>query len=219
MLRFDLPCEALGFEPPPASLQLRFLPHGTGWTLVILVAAGKAREAKAWLNGQAPDARITTAPGLAPRTLRCELDPVPAEWLGWLTAARIIQVSLAQEGTATLFVQGTALQLADLASKISDIGNPVRHRVSATRPLEEIAITPRQLEVLCNAVAMGYYDVPHRIDLRQLGKAMDLSVSAVSQLLRRAQGQIIRGFIDGNTLASGKRLGSDNDQPGPPKEA
>jgi hypothetical protein len=67
---------------------------------------------------------------------------------------------------------------------------------------------------------MGYYDVPHRVDLRRLGKAMNLSVSAVSQLLRRAQGLVIRGFIDANTLARGKRLSDQEDARNtPPKGA
>ncbi|MEA3189655.1 MAG: hypothetical protein QOD77_237 [Thermoplasmata archaeon] len=219
LLRFDLPCAGLGFEAPSAATQLRFLPHGDSWTIVALVPAGRATATAAWLAAQA-ECRITMAAGVAPRTLRCELLEVPPRWLHWLTAARVVQVDLTPQGMATMFVQGTTDEVAALAGRLGTSDDAVRQRVFGTVPVQDVSITPRQLEVLCNAVAMGYYDVPHRVDLRRLGKSMNLSVSAVSQLLRRAQGQVIRGFIDANTLARGKRLSDPDGGAGqPPKGA
>src|SRR5687767_9452708 len=93
MLRFDLPCQALGFSRPPATVQLRFLERNAAWTVVMLVPAGKAEAAGAWLQAQT-SAIVVTAPGLAPRTLRCDLVRLPPKWAAWLSAAHIVQVDL-----------------------------------------------------------------------------------------------------------------------------
>jgi len=203
-VRFDLACEALGFRRPPMPLHLRFfpppLPDGSRWTVLVVVAAGKAEDAVAWMQSHA-EGRATTPPGIAPRTVRFEVAALPPAWSRWLTAARVVQVDVGTHGVATLFVAGSLTQLAALAAALHPVPAAARQRVSTTKPIEQVEITPRQLEVLCNAVTMGYYDVPHRINLRELGKTMDLSVSAASQLLRRAQGQVIRAFIDSATLA------------------
>ena len=204
-LRFDLPCEALGFDPPLIPINVKFLGPGAEgtvpWTAILFVAAGKAREAEAWMRSHAAG-NATLAPGLAPRTIRYSMHAVPPAWERWLTAARILQVDLAGHGLATVYVQGSAAELATLAGRLTANPSAMRQRISGTKPLESVPMTPRQLEVLCNAVTMGYYDVPHRVDLRLLGRSMDLSVSAVSQLLRRAQGQVIRAFVDASALTN-----------------
>ena len=218
LLRLDVSCGSLGFRPPPANLRLRFLHHDPAWTLVIMVPGGTAERAAAWLQGQA-DARIAFAPGIAPKTLRCELATLPPRWLDWLTAARIVQVDLARGGMATLYMHGHAAQVAALAATL---GAPFTMNPSAggEPPAQRVGITARQMEVLSRAVALGYYDVPHRVDLRQLGRELDLSPSAVSLLLRRAQARVIRDFVDASALRSGARMSEALEPaPGPPKGA
>lgn len=223
-LRFDLPCEALGFTSPAMPINLKFLgPSALGplspWTAILYVAAGQAAQAVAWMRSQAAG-DATIAPGLAPRTVRYAMPALPPAWERWLTAARILQVDLASHGLATVYVQGSTAELATLAGRLTSNPSAMRQRVSGTKPLESVAITPRQLEALCNAVTMGYYDVPHRVDLRHLGRSMDLSVSAVSQLLRRAQGEVIRAFVDTSALNGSKERaqnGQDGQDGPPPK--
>jgi hypothetical protein len=214
LLRLDLPCEALGFDPPPVPIQLRFLRQGLGWTMLMLVPAGGAGPAADWVRRHA-EAKVVAAPGLAPRTLRCELATVPARWLGWLSTVRIVQVDLARTGLATLFVHGTGAQVTALAGRLG-AGAPAIQRKPWGRPLaDEPRLTPRQLDVLCHAVALGYFDVPHRVGLRGLGKVMDLSASAVSLLLRRAQGKVVQAYVDSVALAQGERM----EPPGAPPKA
>lgn len=217
-LRFDLPCDALGMEKPPCPLQMRFLGEGESRTLLTLVPAGKAAQCAQWVERHTGNPPIA-APGLAPRTLRCELKSIPAPWQPWMSAARVVQVDLATSGVATLFVQGTKAELASLAGKFGTDSHSWRQRPVAPQRKDSGPLTAKQLEVLRNAVTLGYYDIPHRINLRELGKTMGLSVAAVSQLLRRAQAQIIRGYIDANSLALGDRLEDEEEASREPKGA
>jgi hypothetical protein len=47
---------------------------------------------------------------------------------------------------------------------------------------------------------MGYYEIPHRIDLRALAKATGVSLGSVSELLRRAEGAILTHYVDSNLM-------------------
>lgn len=195
LLRYDLPCTALGLGPPPSPVQLRFLGDAAACTILAFVPAGCAQAGARWLEDQT-GAPATYAPGLAPRKITSTLAPPPPEW-SWLDPAVVLQVDLIPSGTATLFVLGANNPLVHLTQPAEPLA--WRHRPAALHKGECI-LTGKQREVLRVAVALGYYDIPHRIDLRDLGKTMGLSLAAVSQLLRRAQARIVRGHMDADTL-------------------
>jgi hypothetical protein len=47
---------------------------------------------------------------------------------------------------------------------------------------------------------MGYYDIPHNLDLRTLAATMGISLGSVSELLRRGESAVIMNYVD--SLAS-----------------
>jgi hypothetical protein len=49
-------------------------------------------------------------------------------------------------------------------------------------------------------VQMGYYDIPHRLDLRQLAKQTGISLGSLSELLRRAEAAILTHYVDSSLL-------------------
>jgi predicted DNA binding protein len=63
-----------------------------------------------------------------------------------------------------------------------------------------MAISRRQFEALSTAVAMGYYEIPHRIDLRALAKTTGVSLGSISELLRRAEATILTHYVDSNLM-------------------
>ncbi len=208
LLRFDVSCRTLGFDAPPVAVQLRFLGVGSQWSLVALFPAGADRMVIPWLA--AHGVHPVAAPGLAPRTVRCDLGDLPQRWATWVTAAKVLQVDLAATGLATLYVRGLPMEVARLVATLDHDRVAPGEGVQMERSVSDAALTPRQAEVLRNALAMGYFEVPHRVDLRRLGKSMHLSVSAVSQLLRRAQAQVVRSYVDKDALGRGSAMDPDD---------
>lgn len=57
-------------------------------------------------------------------------------------------------------------------------------------------LSTAQQDALELAVALGYYEIPRRIDLRILAARMGISHGALSELLRRAEQHILVGHCD-----------------------
>ena len=47
---------------------------------------------------------------------------------------------------------------------------------------------------------MGYYEIPHRVDLRTLATAAGVSLGSVSELLRRAEASILTHYVDSSLV-------------------
>ncbi|ELY76255.1 helix-turn-helix domain-containing protein [Natrinema pallidum] len=56
-------------------------------------------------------------------------------------------------------------------------------------------LSDRQREALRTAYEMGYFDVPRRTSLKAIGTELDISASAVSERLRRAQTSLIEETV------------------------
>lgn len=57
------------------------------------------------------------------------------------------------------------------------------------------SLTPRQLEVLKMAIAMGYYNDPRAVTLDELATAFGVSKAAVHKRLQTAENSLIRGHV------------------------
>jgi len=60
------------------------------------------------------------------------------------------------------------------------------------------ALTPKQERVMKSALELGYYEYPKRISTEELSKAVGVSPSTVSEILRRAERRIISGYFAGS---------------------
>jgi hypothetical protein len=56
-------------------------------------------------------------------------------------------------------------------------------------------LTDRQREALRTAYELGYFDIPRRTSLEEIGEELDVSSSSVSERLRRAQTQLIEETV------------------------
>ncbi len=56
-------------------------------------------------------------------------------------------------------------------------------------------LTPRQEQMLIYAFEKGYYSFPRRIGLAELARELGLSVSTLSELIRRAEGKVVKAFM------------------------
>jgi hypothetical protein len=196
--RIDLPCVGAGFQTPPCHVQLRFMPVRDGWTLMVRTAPNKSGAVAKWLQ-EAKAARVTVAPGLAPRVVRADFDALPTPWQSLLSALRVHHLGITPEGVASVFVEGTVEQVDGLLESYQREHPNVRCRQTILEPCVP-KLTRRQIDALSTAVAMGYYDIPHNLDLRTLAATMGISLGSVSELLRRGESAVIMNYVD--SLAS-----------------
>lgn len=191
--RVDLPCEMVGFSTPPTRVQLTFLPVDGGWRLVALASPGKTTQVARWLKDYRPS-QINVAPGLAPKILRASFDAMPPPWRQMLSAVLVIFIELTPEGSASIFIEDSEKRVERFVESMQ-VDAQVRQRVTQAEG-ERVKLTARQLDVLCLAVALGYYETPHKLNLRLLAEKLGIGVSAVSELLRRGESLIITSYVD-----------------------
>lgn len=200
--RIDLGCEQTGFSCPPFDVHLKFLPNGAplrGWTLLAHAAAGTATALAPWLAGHPGIQDVRAEPGLAPKLLRATVKELPPLWAAAASFARIHHLDLSVDGHASWFIEGARPAIlafiADLERRQVKLGaTEVRCRPVSER--QRAPISRRQFEALSTAVAMGYYDIPHRLDLRALAVQTGVSLGSLSELLRRAEAAVLTHYVD-----------------------
>ncbi len=208
--RVDLPCEQTGFAcPPPFDVHIKFLPNappGQGWTLLAHAAAGAPDALARWLAKDPRIAEVRVGPGLAPKLLRATVRALPPLWEAAASFVKVHHLDLAADGSAAWFIEGDRQRVAAF---VQDLERRQRVPLAATevrcRPVHErddkAPISRRQFEVLSMAVAMGYYDIPHRLDLRALAARAGISLGSLSELLRRAEAAVLTHYVDAALMA------------------
>lgn len=192
--RVDLPCNLVGFQPPPCKVHLKFFPVGERWTLLTLTDPGMATKVARWLQQFGPST-TNIAPGIAPKIVRASFEKLPEAWQHMMSAVIVHYVQLTPEGAASLFVEDSPDRVERFVSSLRSGTPEVRHR-EILAGAGRVKLTARQLEVLSLAVALGYYETPHKLTLRALAKKLGLSVGAVSELLRRGEALVITNYVD-----------------------
>jgi hypothetical protein len=207
--RIDLPCEQAGFSTPPFDVHLKFLPspaNGGGWTLLAHAAAGKPELLARWVAGHPGIDQVRVAPGLAPKLFRASAATLPPTWAAVASYVKVHHLDLGADGQAAWFIEGVRDQVWALVQHLEATQQAAglqKAQVSC-RPVHgspgAVLISRRQFEALSTAVAMGYYEIPHRIDLRKLASATGVSLGSVSELLRRAEASILTHYVDSSLM-------------------
>lgn len=192
--RIDLPASELGFSSPPVAVSLSFFPLAKGWSLVARSPPAKPAAVARWLEPYGPRL-ITIAPGLSPKVLRATFDTLPPAWQQFLDAVIVHYLEIKPDGSASLFIEDTPDKVESFIASIQSAVPDARSRktLAGAGP---VRLTARQIEVMALAVALGYYEIPHKITLRTLAKKVALSVGAASELLRRGEALIISNYMD-----------------------
>jgi hypothetical protein len=207
--RIDLPCERTGFSTPPSDVHIKFLPSsasGDGWTLLARAAAGKPDVLARWLRPHPGIEQVRVAPGIAPKLLRAKVVSLPPEWATVASFAKVHHLDLAADGHASWFIEGVRDRIWALVQHLElTPDSPLAPTEVRCRPVHggrNVApISRRQFEALSAAVALGYYDIPHRLDLRTLAARTGISLGSVSELLRRAEGAVLTHYVDSSLMS------------------
>lgn len=223
--RIDLPCEQTGFTTPPFDIQIKFLPSpvaaapeggAPGWTLIAHAAAGKAEALADWLDSHDGIHDVQVGVGIAPKLLRGKADALPGPWARVASYVRVHHLDVSPAGSASWFIEGprerilTLIDLLEAEPVVPLITNAVRCRPVQPTTLDA-ELTRRQFEALASAVAEGYYEIPHRIDLRTLASTTGYSLGSVSELLRRAEASVLSHYIDTKLMRSASQGGERSD--------
>jgi hypothetical protein len=200
--RIDLACEQAGFSCPPFDVHLKFLPNQLprrGWTLLAHAAAGKPDALAPWLAEHPGIQDVRVEPGLAPKLLRATASHLPPLWAAAASFARVHHLDLSADGHASWFIDGVRGEILAFIDDLERRQVALGATEVRCRPVDERRRAPvsrRQFEVLSTAVAMGYYDIPHRVDLRALATQSGISLGSLAELLRRAEAAVLTHYVD-----------------------
>ena len=92
---------------------------------------------------------------------------------------------------------GTREELDELRETLEASPRPYELESLVTRTEPESLVTDRQREVLEAAVREGYFAVPRECTLAELSDALGVDKSTTSEVLRRAEGRLVKWFLAG----------------------
>ena len=182
----DLPCSAFGVPAPPVDLDARLLRLGNVWTLLVADGASDPDALRRWLLAcGAVDARNDSSNGKT--AMRARFEHLPLPWAQLSAVGGIESLRFTANGHAILTLRATA-EAAAAAERLL--------RVHPDRRGHDVHLTARQAELLKHCVQRGYYSIPRRMTLRELGAEIGISATSLSLALRRAEAKIILAFAD-----------------------
>jgi len=118
----------------------------------------------------------------------------------YLPAARAVGLPIEStvevvDGRATVTVVGDRDRIEAFGRRLA--GDGVTVGVAATGGDDpDRTLTEAQRELVFEAVRSGYYDTPRRCTLTELAEANDIAKSTCSETLHRAEGRVMRRFVD-----------------------
>jgi hypothetical protein len=109
------------------------------------------------------------------------------------------------DGTVTWEISTSSERLSELGNRLDTAGiefdiEYVRNEPS--NPANHL-LTDRQREVLLTAAEQGYYDTPRRSTLTEVSESLGISKATGSDVLHRAEGNVLKWFIEEHSTASG----------------
>jgi hypothetical protein len=201
----DLSAQKVGLSLPPCPVHLVVDPpahdgvtSGAHWRFKARMYPGNAEEIARWLDQWLPLSN-TLEPGVAPKSLEATFAELPAPWDWLLEDGCVGTLVVTPEGTLSLVVKHQPKQVQAYIEGLRTRLGPEQVRVRTHYghdSISRVEVTKRQAEVISLAVALGYYEVPRRLDLRTLAKKLNLSLGATSELMRRGEATIIASYID-----------------------
>jgi hypothetical protein len=100
------------------------------------------------------------------------------------------------DGRATFEVTATRQRLSTLDEQLRAFGMESTLEYVYTTAESSDLLTQRQRELLTAAVEAGYYETPRECTLTELADQLGMAKSTVSETLHRAEGRVIREFVD-----------------------
>jgi predicted DNA binding protein len=105
-----------------------------------------------------------------------------------------------RDGCVKITFLGSAKQMRTILALLEDAG--LRHRVVSHSDAQFLPhsplsrLTEKQRKVFVTAYALGYYDLPRRVNLAQLAEKLDLAHSTLDAHLRKAERRLLNYLMN-----------------------
>lgn len=194
-LRLTVPCDRLGFAAPPADIHIKLVPlRHAGWRVFLWAKNGPSADLAPWLS-QHSDATFQ-------RQVRENLSiyaipGLPDGWELWKMPFDVTACRLSRSGEAKIQLHGKDGELRSFAAGLGarDASSGPDGPPSASQDHQPV-MTHRQHEVAAAALSEGYFEVPRRTRLQDLAENLDTSVGGLSEMLRRAQANLLEAYLE-----------------------
>jgi predicted DNA binding protein len=101
-----------------------------------------------------------------------------------------------QDGVASVEIRAAHDRLSELGDQLEAFGHSFTVEAIHDEVDPEQLLSPRQRELLLDAVEAGYYDTPRECSLTELADRAGIAKSTCSETLHRAEGLVLRRFVD-----------------------
>lgn len=106
-----------------------------------------------------------------------------------------------ENGIARVELRASNDRLSELGDQLERFGHSFTVEAIHEQADPEQLLSPRQRELLLTAVEEGYYDTPRECSLTELAETVGIAKSTCSETLHRAEGLVIRRFVDRHLVA------------------
>lgn len=109
------------------------------------------------------------------------------------------------DGVSTWELTTSSARLSELGNRLTEAGIDFDIDYVRDEPADpaDTLLTDRQREVVLTALKHGYYDTPRGATLTEVAEALGVSKATGSDVLHRAEGKILKWFIDEHVAADG----------------
>ncbi|AAK40773.1 bacterio-opsin activator [Saccharolobus solfataricus] len=124
---------------------------------------------------------------------------ISSELLKILSQYTIMNGALTDDGIFWTLILNGYTELRELLNSLIDITKEVRV-LKVVKAEKKDAITARQEQILRIALEAGFFDYPRRIGLKDLAKKLNISPSSLSEIIRRAEKNVITAYFEEREL-------------------
>lgn len=211
----------LGLPSPPEPLRLAFQVRDNQVVVIVQAPGAGRRTVRQWVDALEPRDVIERGDDDLVH-LWATFEPVPKRWAEIVNLFELRTVRVEPTGEAEVALVGPRSEVLRVIEGAHFSGVEVLG-VEAVDPSTRHVLTERQQEAAEAALRSGYYEVPRGLSLTMLADRIGVSPSALSELLRRAEGRALAALLGGPIHEAGNELsGADEEEeagaPGAPSE-
>lgn len=206
MARLRVRAADLGLPAPPHPLRLAFQVRENRVAVLVQAPGAAAGPTRDWVETLGPGEVIERGDDDLVH-MWAIFEPVPKRWADIVNLFELRTVHVRPDGGAEVALVGSRDDVHRTIEGTRFSGVEVLG-VETIDARGSRVLTGRQEEATRAALRAGYYEVPRGLSLTELADRLDVSPSALSELLRRAEGRALAHLMGEALHETGTELGA-----------